>query len=299
MNGILYGHDTATEVADALSFELSPVCNRLSRVGQTPLDSPRVSEIRFLAIPKIETFANFGTTASPSVDRLHEKMQLLQNQDAIVHEAKERYWFNREGVPYPFQLSISTEEAWFARLVQASSGRDLYITLATAAKNMGMKWSPSRGGFEDSKTGKMTFPKSEEEVFEIARLPYMPLARRNEVPVFTMAKSGLPPILTKQELREWAASVPWTDTTCGGEFHQYSFRTAGDERKFVHIAECIREFGYDGMYLRKKWRYLDLDGLFYFTCGATIETTTLINRKRLLQPETPWTKNPHPWIPLK
>lgn len=233
------------------------------------------------------------------VDRLQEKLQLLQTQGSINHVKTDRYQFKFMGVVYPFKLAVSREEAWFANLVQASSYRDVYITIATAAKNMGMKWAPSKGGFEDLKTGKVRLAASEEEVFEIVKLPYQPPEERNRGPVFAMAESGLPPILSKEKMRHWASSVPWTDTRCGGEYHQYSYRTSGDERTFVHIAECIREFGYDGKYLRKKWRYLDLDEWFYFSCGTSIETTDLINRKPLRQAETPWVKNPEPWILLK
>jgi hypothetical protein len=46
------------------------------------------------------------------------------------------------------KLKVSTEEASFANLVQASSFRDVYLTIATAAKNMDMKWMPIKGGFK-------------------------------------------------------------------------------------------------------------------------------------------------------
>jgi len=277
-------YGSITTVADELIGILSKACERIVTVGELPGKSPVVREIRLLAVPK--------------ADRLAEKLQLLQNRGAVIHVGRDHYQFLYKGDAYPFKLMVSTGEAWIASLLQASSGRDLYITIATAAKNMGMKWVPARGGFEDLKTGKVRIVAREEEVFEIAKLPYIPPEKRNRWPVFELKESGMPPILTKEQMRAWAESVAWTDTTCGGELHQYTFRKAGEDRAFVHVAECTRVLGYDGTYLRKKWRYLDLDGLCYFTCGTTIETTSLINRKRLQQPETPWAKNRVPWTPF-
>lgn len=301
MSGRVKSYGSLADAQVALISNLSDACERLSPVGLLLVKAPEKMEIRLLAIPKVETISNQDALflGRHDVDRLAEKLQLLQNAGAIRHLEKDHYEFFYVGLLYPFKLIVTTGEAWFANKVQASSGRDVYITLATAAKNQGMKWTPAKGGFEELKTGKVRIAASEEEVFEIVRLPYMPPENRNQVPVFAMAESGLPPSLTKEEMREWVASVPWTDTTCGGELHQYSFRTSGDERTFVHVVECVREYGYDGKYLRKKWRYLDLDEYFYFSCGGSIETTTLINRKKLRQEETPWVKNPEPWIPLK
>lgn len=278
------------EAMEALISSLSPDCERVSPVGQLPVKSPAITEIRLLAVPKVE---------SPAVDRLKMKLQLLQKVGAIIPGEGDYFRFNYLGASYPSKLTISSEEAWFARMVQATSGRDLQITLATAAKNMGMKWIPAKGGFEEVKTGRMRLVNSEEKVFETVKMPFIPPEKRNRWPVFSFRESGLPPILTKEQMREWAMSVPWTDTMCGGEYHQYTFRTSGDEWSFVHIAECIRELGYDGKYLRRKWRYLDLDGQCYFTWGSSIETTSLMNRKELRQEETPWARNPEPWIPFK
>ena len=271
-------------VVDALIARLSEACERITSVGELPGKSPTITEIRLLAISR--------------GDRLSDRLQLLQKRKTVNFLREGHYRFHYMGYAYPFKLMISTEEAWVASLFQASAGRDLYITIATAAKNMGMKWVPARGGFEVLKTGEMRIAGSEEEVFEIARLPYVPPEKRNQWVVFGMSESGMPPILTKEQMRAWAASVSWTDTNCGGELHQYTFRKAGDEQAFVHVAESIRELGHDGTYLRKKWRYLDLAPYFYFTCGTAMETTSLINRKKLQQPETPWARNPVPWIPF-
>lgn len=286
------------EVVSALISRLSDACEKIISVGELPGASPSIKEIRLLLIPKPSRLTVLDDHTLPQLGRVSEILQLLQKQGAVIPLSRGGYLFRLSGGDYRFRLMISTPDAWVASRFQATSGRDLYITIATAAKNMGMKWVPARGGFEDLKTGKVRVMTSEEEIFQTARLPYVPPEKRNQWPVFAMKASGLPPILTKEQMRAWAAYVLWTDTTCGGELHQYTFRKAGDEQAFVHVAEYIREFGYDGKYLRKKWRYLDLDNHFYFTCGTSMETTSLINRKRLQQPETPWARNPVPWIPL-
>jgi hypothetical protein len=287
MNWHLKSYGLLSDVVGALVDTLSPFCDRLSPIGLLPRRSGGPSEIRLLAVLKHETVVK------------EKDLKLLQNQEGIRHLGGERYQFEFKGVIYPFQLMRSSSEAWYARMVQVSSYPDVHISIATAAKNMGMKWQPARGGFEILETGEMRLVGSEEEVFEVVKMPYIPPEKRHLWPEFALKESGLPPIITQQQMRDWAKSVPWTDTWCGGEHHQYTFRTSGDERAFVHLVECIRELGYDGMYLRKKWRYLDLDGQCYFSYGSTIETTTIINRKKLRQAETPWAKNEKPWIPQR
>ena len=291
-------YSSITSVVDKLIGSLSEACERIVAVGELPGASPSIKEIRLLLIPKAARFPVLDAQISPELGRVNENLQLLQSQGAVVRLGHNRYLFKNAGGTYPFRLIISAPDSWITSRFQATSGRDLYISIATAAKNLGLKWVPARGGFEDLKTGEVRLATNEKEIFEIARLPFVPLEKRCFEPVFAMKKSGLPPNLTKEQLRAWAAAVSWTDTKCGGEAHQYTFRKARDEQSFVHVAEYIREYGYDGKYLRKKWRYLDLDDHFYFTCGAPLETTSLINRKRLRQPETPWMRNPVPWVSL-
>ncbi|MEI6491144.1 MAG: hypothetical protein WCO94_01250 [Verrucomicrobiota bacterium] len=290
------------QALDSLLGHLRQGCHKIEPVGRFRRAVAEIERFDLLAIPKIEQrnrsemlFAEIEV-----VNRLEVILKLLQNAGIVTRLIKrDHYQFLFNEAYFPFRLLTTSEEAWFSSLVQRSSCMDTIITIATAAKNMGMKWLPARGGFEILETGKVRRVASEEEVFEITKLPYAAPEERNTGPIFSMVQSGLPLPMTRDDLRAWVNSVPWTDTMCGGEAHQFTFRTSVDEREFIRVSEMIREFGYDGRYHRMKWRYLDLDGMFYFSCGGMHETTYVLNRKRLLQPETVWARNPEPWVCLR
>jgi len=62
--------------------------------------------------------------------------------------------------------------------------------------------------------------------------------------------------------------------------HEYLVREKVDETLFVELAAFIRENGYEGRFYNKAITYYDHDGRVYWTMGAPIEETTIINRCR-------------------
>ncbi|MDH3988134.1 MAG: hypothetical protein OEV34_03320 [Gammaproteobacteria bacterium] len=62
--------------------------------------------------------------------------------------------------------------------------------------------------------------------------------------------------------------------------HEYIVRSQEDEQLFVQLVEHIRANGYQGYFYKKEITYYDEDGLVYWTMGAPVEDTTIINRCR-------------------
>ena len=60
--------------------------------------------------------------------------------------------------------------------------------------------------------------------------------------------------------------------------HEYIVRERVDEQLFMKIVEHIREFGYEGNFYSKTIVYFDHNGFTYWTMGAPIEETIIINR---------------------
>lgn len=60
--------------------------------------------------------------------------------------------------------------------------------------------------------------------------------------------------------------------------HEYIVREKVDEKLFVEIVIHIRQNGYTGNFYSKTIIYFDQDGYTYWTMGAPIEETTIINR---------------------
>ena len=80
--------------------------------------------------------------------------------------------------------------------------------------------------------------------------------------------------------------------------HFYTLRVkAAHDEDFIQLVECIRSYGYDESWGRMVLRYLDLDGWKYWTMGARVESTSLVNRARLDRPERSIVQNPRPFRP--
>lgn len=65
--------------------------------------------------------------------------------------------------------------------------------------------------------------------------------------------------------------------------HEYIVRKNNPEleKEFIYFVEFIRENGYKKKYGRSTYTYLDIDGYKYWTMGAPIKITIIINREKL------------------
>ncbi len=60
--------------------------------------------------------------------------------------------------------------------------------------------------------------------------------------------------------------------------HEYIVRDRVDEDMFIQLVGHIRKYGYEGTFYRKPITHFDEDGMVYWTMGAPIEETTIVNR---------------------
>ena len=82
-------------------------------------------------------------------------------------------------------------------------------------------------------------------------------------------------------LREFIDSLQWTFAKTMPEWpHEYIVRERVDENLFVQLVRHIRANGYEGKFYRKSITYYDDGGLVYWTMGAPLEETIIINRCR-------------------
>ena len=51
-----------------------------------------------------------------------------------------------------------------------------------------------------------------------------------------------------------------------------------DKKLFVKMVRHIRRFGYEGQFYSRTFTYFEEDGFVYWTIGAPVEETTIINR---------------------
>lgn len=76
------------------------------------------------------------------------------------------------------------------------------------------------------------------------------------------------------------ASVKWifAKTYADTWPHEYIVRERVDEDSFVEMVLHIRQYGYEGRFYSKKIVYFDHEGYTYWTMGAPMEETIIINR---------------------
>jgi hypothetical protein len=63
--------------------------------------------------------------------------------------------------------------------------------------------------------------------------------------------------------------------------HEYLVRDRVDQALFERLVKHIRSHGFQGRFYRRAITYFGQDGLLYWTMGAPVNETTIINRCRV------------------
>ena len=92
---------------------------------------------------------------------------------------------------------------------------------------------------------------------------------------------NVPSPLTR-ELREFVDSASWVfaRTYAATWPHEYIVRDRVDERLFVSLVVHIRTHGYEGRFYRRTITYFDDGDQVYWTMGAPVAQTVIVNRCR-------------------
>jgi len=255
---------------------LAPYCERIEITGPTRRGR-ECAVIDFLVIPKTikERDENdlFDHKEVSLVGRHLEKA----GAKLVQHDGIE-CWALQNSL---FRIIPATRENWGWMLLKSTGPKNFFIEVQTVCK------------------GRRTLPrdfngKSEAEILAFLGMPWTEPAKRYMGSHFPAVVPADYRLITPDEMRAWDGSSVWVPTTCGGEAHAYTLRVmAKDDLFFATLAQQIRDYGYDGSYWNRRYRYLDLDRSFYFTQGYLLTETQLINRKNLNPNQTarPWTRN--------
>lgn len=82
------------------------------------------------------------------------------------------------------------------------------------------------------------------------------------------------------DVRNFVESTVWTfaKTYAATWPHEYVVRDRVDVDQFIQLVQHIRTYGYEAKFYHKPITYFDEDGMVYWTMGAAIEETTIVNR---------------------
>ncbi len=87
-----------------------------------------------------------------------------------------------------------------------------------------------------------------------------------------------------KEIKEYIGIVRWQYAKTMPEHpHEYTVKEWDLEKidMFNKFVMFIRKEGYDEYFSRRKMRYYDIGGYKYWTMGAPVEKTILINRAKI------------------
>lgn len=94
--------------------------------------------------------------------------------------------------------------------------------------------------------------------------------------------------MTIDEFDAWVALRRWVIArTMTHAPHQYTLRRDGEEG-FAEAVTLIRSQGRTGFWRMRRFIYLERDGWLYWTMGAPVEETILINRARVEESGVRW-----------
>ena len=86
-------------------------------------------------------------------------------------------------------------------------------------------------------------------------------------------------ILLPTLLRNFVDNEEWTFAKTMPKWpHEYIVRERVDEKLFVALVRHIREKGYEGKFYKKSITYYNDGELVYWTMGAPLDETIIVNR---------------------
>lgn len=87
------------------------------------------------------------------------------------------------------------------------------------------------------------------------------------------------PISLPDSLRNFVNASQWTFAKTMPKWpHEYIVREQVDEDLFLQLVRHIRAHGYLGKFYQKSITYFDEAGMLYWTMGAPLEETIIVNR---------------------
>lgn len=180
----LHNLNEAKKVAEKIALVLEPACSLLKIAGSIRREKPQVGDIEIVYVPLfIEGIIDGELNIHPrKINKTEEKIQELLTQNFLS------YRFKKNGTKsfgervkllmhtqsqIPVDLFCCMPKEWSNNLVSRTGGKQTNITIASHAKRMGWNWLPFNEGFKNGKTKGSYQPKSEREVFEFVKLPYL------------------------------------------------------------------------------------------------------------------------------
>lgn len=177
----------AMPVAQELLSKIEPFTHRCVIAGSLRRGRPLVGDIELVFVPKLAHGKPVDLfIPPPKISKVDIALEELLRLGLLAKRPNVKGSFTwgdsiklavhlPSGIPVDFFATIET--SWFNYLVCRTGSAETNMRIATAAQAKGLKWHPFNQGFTD-RCGHWLHVESEQQVFEIAGLPYLePTAR--------------------------------------------------------------------------------------------------------------------------
>jgi DNA polymerase/3'-5' exonuclease PolX len=175
--------DIALERAASIKNLLAPHAEKISIAGSIRRRQEEVGDIEILYVPKIHEEVPQGELVPKTVDKSEEQILKLISTNVLSLRKKSngttsfgkriKLLLDTES-KIPIDLFSCHANQWVNNLVSRTGGKLTNITIASYAKRIGWNWRMFDAGFVNKRTSEAFIPKTEEELFKFAKVPYMP-----------------------------------------------------------------------------------------------------------------------------
>jgi len=168
-------YKTAWAVAKKIVQELSPACERVEIAGSLRRGKPAVHDIDIILLPRSPSSVGLQS----SVSSLDEVISALINRGSliVVREGDKIRSFIAAKTGIPVDVYVATHDTWATLLLIRTGSKEHNIQLAQRARQLGMKLRASGDGIENQ-GGELIKIQSEDEIFSLLKVPYLPPEKR-------------------------------------------------------------------------------------------------------------------------
>lgn len=171
-------------VATTLMANLKEHCDRIEVAGSLRRGKLNVGDIELLYVPKLQAFTDpenlFGGIkmldhAEVAITSMLEDgiLEKRPSKTGVFTWGTQNKLARHVGSSIPVDLFATSAEQWWVSLVIRTGPKDFNIRLIASASRQGYKVH-AYGVFERMSDAKLIVPKSEQEVLELAGLPWIP-----------------------------------------------------------------------------------------------------------------------------
>ena len=174
------------EIAASLTTALEPACEKIRVAGSLRRRKMQVNDIEILLVPKIGQIIPEGKLFPEPADLARRQIETLIGA-GILEKRRKRDGVTAFGQCTKLLVHVETKtpvdifacrtQDWANCLFSRTGGKNTNISVAAGAKARRLAWKPFGPGFE-TQTGELIPVGSEEDVFRIVGLPYLPPHKR-------------------------------------------------------------------------------------------------------------------------